>query len=232
MAPRQKLVQTNLADVKLAGVIIERVKEANLLGITIDDALLWNVQIKNVCNKIARGNGILSLVKGVVPTYLLRIMYYSFVYPYLVYGISVWGAVSASKLERIHILQKRSVRIIANVSFYAHTLPLFKKYEILKIAQLFQHSVCLYMQRIVHPIESNSFYSNLIHVRAFRENHSHDTRNNEMFILPKCRTDYGKLSITYNCIQNWNALPLLTKNEKNFKKFKIVTKDFFISKYK
>jgi ribonuclease P/MRP protein subunit RPP40 len=235
MASRQKLSQLVLSDagnVKIANVAIERVKEVSSLGIIIDDTLSWKAQIRNVCNKVARGNGMLSRVKGVIPSYLLRTLYFSFVYPVILYGVSVWGAASASKLERIHVLQKKSVRIIANVAFYAHTLSLFKKYDILKIVQVYQYSVCLYTHEIVHGKYSNpTVYRDLINLRAFFENHSHNTRNNEKFILPKCRTDFAKLSISYTAVENWNALPLAIKNQTNCKKFKLLLKDFFISQY-
>ena len=233
VATRQKLSQVdfeNITSLKISDITVKRVVEANYLGIIIDDTLSWNPQISHVCNKVAKANGILSMVKNYAPSYLLRILYFSFVYPFLFYAISVWGSVSDCKLYQLQILQKRSVRLIANAAFCSHSLPLFKKYNLLKIRQIYNYTVCMHMHSVIHNLGVKPTpYESIIKFRTFLDNHDHNTRNNEMFVLPKCRTNVGKLSLSYNSVKNWNALPLVVKNEAKKGKFKLLVKKFFMS---
>ena len=69
-----------------------------------------------------------------LPKTSLRSLYYSVVYPYLIYCVSVWGPTYQSNLNWIIVLQKKIIRILyIKVSFDAHTGVLFKEQEIFKI---------------------------------------------------------------------------------------------------
>ena len=63
-------------------------------------------------------------------------MYYSFIYPYLQYCNEVWGNAYAVHINRLKLLQKRAIRIIAKVDRYEHTAPLFKKFKILPLSHI------------------------------------------------------------------------------------------------
>ena len=54
----------------------------------------------------------------------LKQLYYSFVYPYLIYGIEIWGNASNIHLDPIIKLQKRCVRIITFSNYLESTSPL------------------------------------------------------------------------------------------------------------
>ena len=42
----------------------------------------------------------------------LKTLYYSLVYPYLLYGITLWGADYHTYLSKLVIMQKKIIRII------------------------------------------------------------------------------------------------------------------------
>ena len=60
---------------------------------------------------------------------LLRILYNSLIMPYLQYCVLSWGFMS----DRIFKLQKRAVRIITCSKYNAHTEPLLKTLNMLKL---------------------------------------------------------------------------------------------------
>ena len=60
----------------------------------------------------------------------LTMIYYSLVYPYLQYCVSVWGSTYPTNLDGLFKLHKRAVRIIAGASFDAHTDLIFKNLKI------------------------------------------------------------------------------------------------------
>src|SRR6218665_2501554 len=55
---------------------------------------------------------------------LLLTLYYSLIYPYIAYCNIIWASNYKSRLYRLKILQKRSVRIIAGLPYNSHTDPI------------------------------------------------------------------------------------------------------------
>ena len=107
------------------------------LGITVDEHLNWKEHILNVSKKISRNAGILCKLRNYVNLKLLKTIYYSLIYSYIVYGIQVWGSAGLSLLDKILIVQNRAVRIMTNNYHYAcggpleSSTPLFKELKIL-----------------------------------------------------------------------------------------------------
>ena len=56
--------------------------------------------------------GLLYKIRPFVNLKIMRTLYYSLVYPYLLYAIEVWGSADITHLNRLLILQKRLVRLI------------------------------------------------------------------------------------------------------------------------
>ena len=92
----------------------------DFLGIFLDEHMTWTSHINKIANKIAKSIGILNKLKQYLPSYILRTLYNSLILPHI-NGILVWGF----DVSRINKLQKRSIRIINNQKYNAHTEPLF-----------------------------------------------------------------------------------------------------------
>ena len=116
--------------------IIDRVKEVLFLGVIIDEHISWKPHISHVASKIAKSIGIVQ-GKFYLSKLALRTLYYSLVYPYLHYCITVWGSTYPSNLNRIILLQKRVIRIIDKKPFDAHADPIFKELMILKFESIY-----------------------------------------------------------------------------------------------
>ena len=61
------------------------------LGITIDDQLKWLEHIQCIKNKVSKSVGILCKVQKYLDQKTLHNVYYTFGYPYLIYGVEIWG---------------------------------------------------------------------------------------------------------------------------------------------
>ena len=101
----------------------------------------WKPHILNVCRKISKSIGIIYKSSFCLPKTSLRSLYYSLVYPYLIYCVSVWGSTYQSNLNWIIVLQKKIIRIISKVSFDAHTGVFFKEQEILKFSGIYLYKI-------------------------------------------------------------------------------------------
>ena len=63
----------------------------NQLGLIIDSYLNWKAHIHELSEKISRGIGVLSKIRYYVNNSILQQLYYSLIYPFLTYGLSVWS---------------------------------------------------------------------------------------------------------------------------------------------
>ena len=74
----------------------------------------------------------LSKLHHFVPMGILIWLYYSIIFPFLIYSVIVWGNTYEFNLHPIVVLQKKAIRIITFSAFREHTPPLFKKLNLLK----------------------------------------------------------------------------------------------------
>ncbi len=91
------------------------------LGIVIDCHLNWKSHISETSKKIRRNIGIIFKLRSLVNTSILKNLYYSFIYPYLTYGIVAWGNTYASSTNPIFILQKKLVHLMTFSDYNEHT---------------------------------------------------------------------------------------------------------------
>ena len=94
-------------------------------------------------------------------------LYYSLIYPYFSYGVLVWGGTFESHINRLIILQKRALRIMNNTEFRSHTNELFYTNKILKIRDIYNFQVAIYM---FNGTTDTSFERNHDYNTRFRNN--------------------------------------------------------------
>ena len=94
---------------QIDGEVINEVYKTKLLGVIIDNKLNWKDHISYMCGKIARGIGmIIKAMNYSNKDDGLTALYYSFIYPYLMYCNHIWGSTYKTNLRRLAILQKQS----------------------------------------------------------------------------------------------------------------------------
>ena len=129
--PQNKI---NIPVLRLADSDIECVDSFNFLSITIDKHVNWVAHTNKVASRISRTTGVLNRLKNILPIYILKSIYTSLIMCHLNYGILVWG----HTLNRLIIVPKIAVRIISCNKYIAHTEPIFKKLNLLKLEDIFK----------------------------------------------------------------------------------------------
>ena len=191
------------------------------LGIMIDSTLTWKVHIDNVSTKISKSIGLLYKIRHFVNLKIMRTLYYSLVYPYLIYAIEVWGSADITHLNRLLILQKRLVRLITfsdkRLDDYSFTTsdPIFFKLKIHKINDIFKIMVSKFIFNCLNktnPVNFHSWYNTTSQI------HNHNTRSKSIDIdnsiitrtlfIPVARTThYGLKLLKVQGPKIWNKLP-------------------------
>ena len=113
---------------------IDKVKYVKYLGVLIDSQLSFKFHI-----------GVLYKLRHHVTTKILIDVYYGIIYPFLLYGITIWDSSSKTLLAPLLILQKIFVRLATYNDTYpvipgllTHTSPLFQKLKLLNIFDIYK----------------------------------------------------------------------------------------------
>ena len=72
----------------------ENIRETNsikFLGIIVDNKLKWHEHIIYIKNKVSRAIGIICKARKYANKQTVKQMYYTFVFPYLIYCCEIWG---------------------------------------------------------------------------------------------------------------------------------------------
>ena len=114
MFSKKKTPQNELR-LQIDGEAINEVYKTKFLGVIIDNKLNWKDHISYICGKKARGIGMIIKAGNYLNKNGLMALYYSFVYPYLMYCNHIWGSTYKTNLRRLVILQNKVVRLISHV---------------------------------------------------------------------------------------------------------------------
>ena len=215
-------------NVYLNNKVIERVSTIKFLGVIVDSTLSWSEHAKLVKNKIAKGVGILTKVKKLLDKSTLITIYNSFIYPYLLYGIEVWGTVSRCHFDTVFKLQKKAIRIIASASYREHTKPLFLSHQILPLEKIYVFAISKLMYKFSNnrlPLIFNDMIIRNIQV------HSHSTRHNQEIHVPQCRTTLFQNTFRYKGAIIWNHVSKSIPYDCNLSTFKHKLRTFLLDRY-
>lgn len=187
-APKNKKILFNL-NIYINNTLITQAEHTKFLGIFIDNKLSWQPYINLLSTKIAKNVSILYKLRGLIPYKLMINMYYSFIYPLLLYGVTLWGNTSSSNTNIIFKLQKRAVRIITNQHYLAHSSALFKQTKILKLDDIIKLENLKFVQKFKLNLLPNIFNN-------FYQYNTNNTRQFGQFKIPKYRTNYRSNSMS------------------------------------
>ena len=170
---------------------IERVENFNFLRLNINENLSWKSHIDKITVKISKSGGIINRLKHFLPTDILRTIYCSTVQSNLLYSLLSWGY----DCNRIAKSQKRIIRNICGQKYNAHTEPLFKKLDLLKIDDLLELKTLKFYYNLKKGTVPEYFKTYKVQRRF--EIHGRNTRNKSLIATNKTR-----LKLADKCLRN------------------------------
>ena len=193
------------------------------LGIMIDATLTWKPHIEKICKTISRSIGILYKIRPFVDIKILKTLYYSLIYPHLIYAIEVWGSADSTHMNHIIILQKRIVRTMKQLDkrqsdfAFPPADPLFLPLGFLIVHDPWVHElkIATFIYKSLNKQNPTNFHS---WFKLTTQIHSHNTRSkfidivnartsNNLFIPIACTSHYGLKSVKVQGPKIWNMLP-------------------------
>ena len=205
------------------GLKIKQVDKVRFLGVIIDEKLTWDVQIKHLEDKLLTTIVLIKRIRKFLPSSQYMNVYQSLFVSHLTYGISCWGGVYHSKLQKLFNIQKRCIRILFGQSlsfdhaaFYQscsrartyqdhikpkdfeleHTKPLFTKHNLLTLYNLYTTRTILELFKIIKIQSPISMYK----IFTFCP-----ITHNYKLLPPKFKLDISKNNFTVSSIVSWNS---------------------------
>ena len=197
--------------IKLNGKTHYKTDSVRYLGIQIGKRLAWKQQINHVPLKLNKVSPMLSKLRHVLDIKTPKSVYYAIFESHLWYASLVW-AQNTNSVERLHLLQKKSLRIMFFQSRYSHTGPLFKVSKIFKSFDKRAFENCIFISKSLKELLP-SIFNNWF--KFSFESHSHNTSWSNLGYLkiPSYLTKtYGRYSMFVNSIYFWNHLQSCHQN--------------------
>ena len=197
--PYQKDISGMVPQLTISSTKLEHVVEFKNLGVVFDEHMSWKPHTSILSNRLSKYAGILNKLKHYLPLSTMRTLYFSMVGSVLNYGILTWGF-AHSRLTKI---QKRVLRIITRSKYNAHTEPLFKALDILKLEDTMKLNALKFYFKYTHETLPHFFTSFDLSTQG--AHHSHFTRQRNQIRPSSTRTKYAD-----NTLRNY--LPVLINN--------------------
>lgn len=192
----------------IRGSPLSLVNSAKFLGVMIDDRLSFKLHLNYVCDKISKSIGVMRKLSAFLPVHVLEKLYFSLIYPHLVYCVVVWGSSCRTGLARLHRLQNRTLRLLCRAPDQSSEMCKHRKF--LSISQIYQYFVAIKCYQYYILGNSNYFLVKYVDLHV---NHSHATRSQACSLLVNPFVPNSKFtsSFFYQSIKIWNNLPLETR---------------------
>jgi hypothetical protein len=211
----------------LDGAILEQVAYTKFLGVFMDQKLNWNQHINYITGKISRGLGMISRVSRFMPFNVMLTLYYSLIYPYLLYCCIAWGGASATALHKLEVLQNRSLRLITQSPYRSSASPLYKRLNILKLSDIYRLQISMFMFRV----RESQLPSSCMRYCPLNSHSHYGMRVINMFVMPAFRTNIRERCISVTGPRTWNSLPVAFKSSVSLFAHKNAVHKYFISLY-
>lgn len=163
---------------------------------------------QSLTQKVSFGIHVIIKTRPYFSTEILLSLYYAFIHSHLSYCLSSWGNTYWSHIGHLERLQKQALRLITFNPFSSPSAPIFRSLSILPLRKLVSHKILIIMFRVLnHELYISSFSD----VTLVNTNNTRFSTNRNL-LLPKVRTNYGRMTTRFSCVTLWNKLPFDLKS--------------------
>ena len=212
VSPKRQKNNTNNFSLTVGGHDIPFSNYTKYLGIIIDEELSWRKHYNYIANKLSKATGILCRIRHYIDKKTLINLYYSFVYPYLKYGITAWGNQTKSILRKLQIIQNKIIRIMdfKILKDCVKMISMYKSMKILQIQDIYELEMAKFMHSFHHK-RLPSVFDNYFKYLSLQHHYITRSTSNKNLYLQRMKTHRGLTSFSYNGIKIWNKIPINIK---------------------
>jgi hypothetical protein len=117
--------------IKIDDTVLKSVKCTKYLGVLIDSELTWKEHIDHLYRKLLKFSGVFYRLRHILPYEVLKMIYFAFAYPQVLYGIEVYANACKSYLKKLAVLNNKLLRIVQNRHIKTRVANLYKTFNTL-----------------------------------------------------------------------------------------------------
>lgn len=192
--------------IELDATLIDEVPHVRYLGVIVDKHLKWDQHILKLTSNIRKLIFRFYILRNILNSKLLMMVYRSLVESLLRYGVIVWGGLYNNSLKQLNVVQNYILRVM-NRKEKRYSSQLLYSEDVFNVRSIYILSTCIYAHK------SNNFKAYV--------NHQHYTRNNinKHLKLPNFRKNLGHRFISFLAPKFYNILPNDIRQIQNVKRF-------------
>lgn len=222
---RNKVNNPLLDPIKINDTILTQKSSIKFLGIIVDEHLNWKNHIVELSNKLSKNLNLIRHIKYLLDSNALQKLYFTLIHSYLTYCTIIWGNTYKSNINKLQILQNKSIRLIFNDIDYTNTTNLFNKFNILKIKNIHKLQSAVFIFKYRHNLLPPLFYLNkFFEILTTKSNLN--LRNKENIYIQYASTNTRIFTIKFAGPRFWNSLPHEIKNSNHITSFKKEVKNY------
>ena len=185
-----KPMPTNLNEISMEFMTVQRVKTFKYLGITLDETLNWGEHAEAICSSLLKYVGIIYQIKSKVTTRVVRQIYFAFIYSRMKCGIEVYGNYLATNLNKIQVMQNKLMKLLLNIDRLTPTDTLHQTLNMLKVSDIYQVNILSFVNDTVSGRWPNLFQDYFELIR-----NTYDLRTKGQIIVLPARIVFGDKQI-------------------------------------
>ena len=158
-----------------------------------------------------QANNLIAISRHYLSKELLLQIYYGQFYSHLTYGCQLWGQ-DPNRIKQTFTLQKKCIRLMTFSHYLAHTDPLFKELNILKLYDMIRFHNIIFTHNTLNKKSPNIFNSYFKNKLTLHHHYTINNLNTQYCIpkgsldIPNVNTTSGEKSIKYICSKEWNLI--------------------------
>ena len=206
----------NLPPINLGEIALPFVRFTKFLGLWIDDELTWKCQVDKIVSKLKSNTLLLQRGKNILTKHCKKLVYHSQIGSHLNYCLPLWGnMIDSICVEKLQKLQNKCFKIISGKN---PTPKNFHELGLLRLGELIKLSNCKIMHKHLHgklPKKISQALSTDSNNKHLGKSHKYMTRNKHTLNLPQTKNHQYHRSFLFNCIKDFDSLPVVTQKIDN-----------------
>ena len=195
----------------------------------LDENVSWKYHLSELSKKLSRTCGIFFKVRHLLPTSVLVSLYNSLFSSFLQYGIIVWGLTYDTHTKPIYLLQKKVFRAIAFKSFTSPSTPILSDLKILKLYDLFDLKLLIFVYESVNRISPFFFHNFIETLAAVHHYGTKQASKDDIFMTRRNTLQYGLRSVRYAGAKSCNSISNVIKQFPSVSIFRRKLKSYIFS---
>ncbi len=210
----------------LCGSKIEPSNNVKSLGLYIDQYLLFDRHIDEMCRKILGTLIYVNRIKYCFDKPTRQLIINSLVFSIMNYCNTIWGTTTNTLLTKVQKLQNFAAKVVeGKAQKYDHVTPIIKELEWLNVSQQITFNTAIDTYKHLngqHP-------EHLMTLPCVNTVTNSTTRQQSDLYVPRSRTDTGARQLCIRGPKLWNTLPPHIANGNSLSKFKCSLKEFLLN---